>query len=71
MNVLIMMILFHRPMAEANAKKGALASHGKRRKKKEKKRKEDDNRKKNTHQRGEIYDYIDHGDCLLAVRAPN
>ena len=25
-------ILFHRPMAEANAKEGALASHGKRRK---------------------------------------
>ena len=27
-------ILFHRPMAEANAKEGALASHGKRRKRK-------------------------------------
>ena len=47
-------------MAEANAKEGALASHGQRRKKKER-RKEDDNWKKGMHQRGEIYHYVDHG----------
>ena len=47
-------------MAEAHAKEGALASHGKRRKKKER-RKEHKNRKKRTHQQGEIYHYVDHG----------